>query len=112
MRFLWSVKTWTGKGDPWRYCSVATISGRSEELSIVNVVVPFCWGEQLGKVGTQVPFAIRVSLEKDGTRSILRGVGGNGKGCREVREVKDRFRQEQGFEGVEGGLTGRRPTPR
>ena len=33
-----------------------------KEFSVVDVVVPFCWGEQLGEVGTGVPFAIQVSL--------------------------------------------------
>ena len=38
----------------------------SQEFSVVNIIVPFCWGEGLREVGTGMPFAIRVSLEKDG----------------------------------------------
>ena len=34
----------------------------SKEFSVVDVVVLFYWGEQLGEVGTGVPFAVRVSL--------------------------------------------------
>ena len=30
----------------------------SEELSVIDVVVLFCWGERLGEVGTGMPFAI------------------------------------------------------
>ena len=30
----------------------------SEEFPVVDVVVSYCWGEQLGEVGAGVPFAI------------------------------------------------------
>ena len=66
----------------------------------------------MGKVGTVVPFAVRVSLEKDGARSKLGGMSGDGKGCGRVREVEDWFRQEQEFKGVKRGLTGGGPVPR
>ena len=59
----------------------------SEEFSVVNVVVSFSWGERLREVRTWVPFAVGVGLKKDGTRSILRGVRSNGKGCSRVREM-------------------------
>ena len=63
----------------------------SKEFSVVDVIVSFYWGEQLGEVGTWMPLAIRVSLEKDGTRSILGGISGNGEGCSKVGEMEDRF---------------------
>ena len=37
-----------------------------------------------------MPIAIRISLEEDGTRGILRDISGNGKGFGEVQEVEDR----------------------
>ena len=58
-----------------------------------------------------MPFTICVSLEKDGARGVLGGVGGDGEWCSQVREVEDRFRQEQQFESVERGLTGGGPIP-
>ena len=30
----------------------------SEEFSVIDVIVLFCWGERLGKVGAGVPIAI------------------------------------------------------
>ena len=51
-------------------------------------------------------------MEKDGARSILGGIGGNSKGCSKVGEVEDWLRQEQGLEGIEGGLTSGGPVPR
>ena len=30
----------------------------SEEFSVIDVIVSFCWREQLGEVGAGVPFAI------------------------------------------------------
>ena len=60
-----------------------------EELSVVNVVVLFCWDEQLGEVEAGMPIAIGVSLEEDGARGILGGVSGDSKGFGEVREVED-----------------------
>ena len=58
-----------------------------EEFSVINVVVPLCRGEGLREVGTRVPFAIGVGLEKNGARSILRGISSDSEGCGEVREV-------------------------
>ena len=82
-----------GEDLDWEGGSMEVVSPRfqgsddGEEFSVVNVIVPFCWGERLGEVGTWVPFAIGVGLEKDSTRSIFRGVSGNGEGCSGVREV-------------------------
>jgi len=42
---------------------------------------------------------------------VFRGIGSDGEGGGEIGEVKDRFRQEEGFEGVEGGLGGGSPVP-
>ena len=39
----------------------------SQEFSVINVIVLFCWGKGLREVGTGVPFTVRVGLEKDGT---------------------------------------------
>jgi len=50
-------------------------------------------------------------LEKDSPGCAFGGVGGDGEGCREVREMEDWFRQEKGFKGVEGGLASGGPVP-
>ena len=42
-----------------------------------------------------MPIAIGVSLEKDGTRGVLRGISGDGERFREVREVEDRVQEEE-----------------
>ena len=84
----------------------------SKDFSIVDVIVSFCQGERLGDVGAGVPFTIQVSLEEDGAKGILAGIGGNGKGCSKVREAKDWFGQEQGFEGVKSVLASGGPVPR
>ena len=42
-----------------------------EELPVVDVIVSFCWDEQLGEVGAWVPVAVQVSLEEDGARGIF-----------------------------------------
>ena len=34
-----------------------------KEFLVIDVVVSFCWGEQLGEVGTGVPLAIQVRLQ-------------------------------------------------
>ena len=60
-----------------------------KELSVVDVVVSFGWDKRLGEVRAGVPFAVGVSLEENGARGILRGVGGDGEGFGEVREVED-----------------------
>ena len=76
-----------------------------EEFSVVDVIISFCWREWLGKVGAGVPVAIWVNLEENSTRGILGGISCYGEGGSEVWEVKDRFRQEKGFEGVKWHLT-------
>ena len=82
-----------GEDLDWERGSVEVVPPRfqgsddSEEFSVVNVVVPFSWGERLREVGTWVPFAVGVGLKKDGARSILRGISSNGEGCGGVREV-------------------------
>ena len=58
-----------------------------------------------------MPIAICIGLKEDGTRGVLRGVGGNGERFGEVREVEDRARQEEFLQGVEGLLTSRSPIP-
>ena len=58
-----------------------------------------------------MPVAVGVGLEEDGARRMFGGVRGDGKGGREVREVKDGFREEEAFERVEGGLARRGPIP-
>ena len=63
----------------------------SEEFLVIDVIVSFCWREQLGEVRAGMPIAIRVGVEQDGTRGIFRGVGGDGEGRSEVGKVKDRF---------------------
>ena len=62
-----------------------------EELLVVDIVVSFGWDKRLGEVRTGVPVAVRVGLEEDGARGVLRGVSCNGKGGGKVREVENRF---------------------
>ena len=84
----------------------------SKEFMVIDVVVPLSGGEGLQEVGAGMPIAIGVGLEEDGARRVFRGVRGNREGGREVGEVKDRFGEEETFEGVEGGLTSGGPVPR
>jgi len=58
-----------------------------------------------------VPIAVGVSLKENSSGCIFRGVGGDGEGCGEVREVEDWFGQEKGFKGVEGSLASGGPVP-
>ena len=58
-----------------------------------------------------MPVTIRISLEEDGPRGVFGGISCNGKGGSEVWEVKDWFRQEEGFEGIKGSLAGGGPMP-
>ena len=51
-----------------------------------------------------MPVAVGVGLEEDGTRRMFGSIRSDGEGGREVREVEDGFREEEAFEGVEGGL--------
>jgi len=67
-------------------------ANNSEEFAVVDVVVSFCLRERLGEVGTRVPISIGVGLEKDGTGRKFGGVGSDGEGGGEIREVEDRFR--------------------
>ena len=60
-----------------------------EELLVIDVVIVFCWDEQLGEVGTGVPIAIGIGLEEDGFQSILGGVSDDSEGFGKVREVED-----------------------
>jgi len=58
-----------------------------------------------------MPVSIGVGLEEDSTGCMFGGISGNGKGCREVREVENWFRQEKGFERVKGSLASGSPVP-
>ena len=62
---------------------------------VIDVVISFCWDEQLEEVGAGVPIAIGISLEKDSTRGVFRGVDGNGERFREVWEMEDGSQQEE-----------------
>ena len=42
-----------------------------EEFSVIDIIVLFCRGEQLGKIGAWMPFSVGVGLEKDGSRHIF-----------------------------------------
>ena len=41
-----------------------------KELSVIDVIIAFCWDERLGEVGAGVPIAIGVGLEEDGQRIV------------------------------------------
>ena len=58
-----------------------------------------------------MPVTIGVGLEEDGTRGVLGSIGGDGEGFGEVREVKDRAREEELFEFVKGSLASGGPIP-
>ena len=58
-----------------------------------------------------MPVAVGVGLEEDSAGCILRGIGGDSEGGGEVREVKDGFREEKAFQGIEGRLTQGGPIP-
>ena len=83
-----------------------------KEFAVIDIVIPFSGGEGLREVGAGMPVAIGVSLEENGARCVLRGVCGDGKRGREVREVKDGFGEEETLEGIKGSLTRRGPVPR
>ena len=83
----------------------------SKEFAVIDIVIPFSGGEGLREVGAGMPVTVGVSLEENGARHMLRGVRGDGKRGREVREVKDGFGEEETLEGVKGGLTRRGPVP-
>ena len=55
----------------------------------------------MGEVGTGVPFTVRVSLEEDGARGILGGVGGDGFG---ILEFVDEVGDEWEWVGVPSGM--------
>ena len=59
-----------------------------------------------------MPITVGIGLEEDSTRCVFRCICGNGEGGGEVGEVKDGFRKEEVFEGVERRLTGGGPIPR
>ena len=82
-----------------------------EKLAIIDIVVPFRRGEGLRQVGTWVPVTIRVGLEEDGARRILGGIRGDSEGGGEVGEVKNRFSEEEAFQGIKGSLARRGPIP-
>ena len=82
-----------------------------KKFAIIDIVIPFSEGEGLRQVGTWVPVAIGVGLEEDGARRMFGGVRGDSKRGGEVREVENRFGEEETFEGVEGGLARRGPVP-
>jgi hypothetical protein len=69
-------------------------SDDSKEFLIIDIIVSFSRDEGLGEIRTGVPVTIRISLEEDCTSGILRGISGDGKRGREVREVEDGFGEE------------------
>ena len=58
-----------------------------------------------------MPLSIGIGLKEDSPGHVFGGIGGNGEGSGKVWKVKDRFREEEAFQGVEGGLTRRGPIP-
>ena len=82
-----------------------------KELPVIDVVVPLCRNERLREVGTRMPIAVGVCLEENGARGVLRGIGGNGEGFGEVREMEDGTRQEELLKLIEGLLTSGSPVP-
>ena len=58
-----------------------------------------------------MPFPIRVSLEKNSSRSHQRGVGGDSEWFRQVGENEDRFLEKKCLQVIEGLLAGGRPVP-
>ena len=62
-----------------------------KEFTIIDAIILFCLEEQLREVGTGMPVSIGVGLEEDSTGCMFGGIGGNGEGCREVREMENWF---------------------
>ena len=58
-----------------------------------------------------MPIAIGVGLEEDSARRMFRRVHGNSKRGGEIREVENRFGEEEMLEGIKGGLARRGPVP-
>ena len=42
-----------------------------EEFSVVDVIIAFCWDEQLREIQAGMPIAVGVSLEEDGAGGVL-----------------------------------------
>ena len=58
-----------------------------------------------------MPVSIGIGLEEDSAGRVFGSIGGNGEGSGKVWKVKDRFQEEEMFQGIEGGLTRRSPIP-
>ena len=58
-----------------------------------------------------MPVSIGIGLEEDGAGCVFGSISGDSKGSGKVWKVKDRFREEEAFQGVEGGLTRGSPIP-
>ena len=58
-----------------------------------------------------MPISIGIGLKEDSTGHVFRSVGDDCERGREVRKVKDWFREKEAFQGVEGGLTRGGPIP-
>jgi len=62
-----------------------------KEFSVIDVIVSFSLRERLGEIGVGMPISIRVGLKEDSIRCMFRCVSSNGKGCREIWEMKNWF---------------------
>ena len=58
-----------------------------------------------------MPVPVGIGLKKDSAGHIFRSVSGNSEGGGKVREIKDRFREEEAFQEIKRGLTRGGPIP-
>ena len=53
-------------------------SNDCKKFSIIDVIVLFRWGKQLGEIGAWVPFSIGVSLKEDASVGMLGSISSQG----------------------------------
>ena len=82
-------------------------SNDCKEFVIVDIVVSFSGGEQLGEVGVGVLVPIGIGLQEDTSKGMFGGISGNGEGVGKVGETEDWLGKEELLEMLKGGLTSR-----
>ena len=83
-----------------------------QEFMVIDVIIPFCSREGFREVSTGMEIARSIRLHRDCTSCEERGIWHEQEGAQEIRDAKDRSRQENGIQGVESFLLGLSPRPR
>ena len=83
----------------------------SEELLIIDIVVPLCRGEHLREVGTGVKVTVIILLHEDSATGQERGISHNDERMTDIWEVKYRSHLKCGQYRGEGSLLIRSPGP-